>query len=216
MSLVDRSRAAFRLIPFVVGVLIVVAGVIMWPARFGGLSTVIIVSGNSMQPTYDTGDVVFAWRDSEPDLGEIIVFEVPEGEAGEGALVVHRLVGFDGSVLVTQGDNNGSQDPWHPTQENVLGSARWRIPLAGRLLYSLGSPLVMAALLGIATVVIVWPRRGDAGAEDESFGDRAREQASSHEMSTREVVVDQRSARSVSGREPFDPAIDIQVVDRSP
>jgi signal peptidase len=186
MFAADRPRAAFKLMSFLVGVLIVVAGIAMWPARFGGMSTVVIVAGDSMQPTYGTGDLVFAWGGSEAKIGEIIVFEVPVGGPGEGGLVVHRLVGIDGSVLVTQGDNNGSRDPWQPTRENVLGSARLRIPLVGRLLYSLGSPYVLAVLLGIATVIIVWPRREDGNVEDERLADgRGGEQARGYEEISR-------------------------------
>jgi signal peptidase len=164
---IQRLRDAFTPLSFLIGVLIIAVAIVMWPAKFGGWSTVVIVSGRSMEPTYETGDLVFTWRDADLDVGKVVVFEVPEGERGEGGLVLHRIVAFDGEIVVTQGDNNSFRDPWHPTSEHVLGSARFHIPKLGQVFFLFGSVYGLAALLAFVVVVLVWPRQDDRDDPDE-------------------------------------------------
>jgi len=160
LTVVERAKGAFTPISFAIGVLIVGAALVMWPAQYGGWSTVVIVSGESMQPTYDTGDLVFSWDTGAPGVDDVIVFQVPEGQAGEGGLVLHRLLARDGTTLVTQGDNNAFRDPWQLTDDDVLGTALFHLPNVGHLFFALGSPFTLAWLLGLAAVAVLWPRRG--------------------------------------------------------
>src|SRR5690554_4391391 len=88
-----------------------------WPTSLGGCTTVVVVSGGSMEPTYAPGDLLLA-RCGDVAVGDVVVYEPP---TVPGARVVHRVVGGDASGWELQGDANDWLDPWQPGQEHVLG-----------------------------------------------------------------------------------------------
>lgn len=139
---------------------------LLWPSSLGGCTTLTIVSGHSMEPTYYTGDLVVS-RCGPVEVGDVIVYRPPD--VG-GARVIHRIVGGDTSGWVVQGDNNDFLDPWSPTQENILGSAVLHVPQLGKVAAILLSPLTWISLLLVALAIVVWPGRpsdrptGEAGA----------------------------------------------------
>lgn len=157
---------------WLVGALVV--GWFLWPSSLGGCTTLTIVSGESMEPTYYTGDLVVS-RCGPVDVGDVIVYNPPD--VG-GARVIHRIV--DGNAddgWVVQGDNNDFLDPWNPKDEQILGSAVLHIPQLGKVAAILLSPLTWISLLVIALAVVVWPGRSDEDEtdEDETDGDEADE-----------------------------------------
>jgi signal peptidase len=143
---------------------VAVAGWLVWPTSLGGCTTLTVVSGHSMEPTYLTGDLVVS-RCGTPQVGDVVVYE-PEGYGG--ARVIHRLVGGDGtSGWQVQGDNNSWVDPFSPTDDDVVGIARVHVPKVGLLGRSVMSPLVWASLIVIAVGLLVWPRGKDDDEDDE-------------------------------------------------
>jgi signal peptidase len=110
-------------------------------------SKMVVVAGPSMEPTMHTGDVVFVWPQSRYEVGDTLVYRVPEGSPGAGVLVVHRLVGFQGEEMVLQGDNNEEVDPWNPNVDHVVGKQRLLVPKVGLLASILRQPAVLAALV---------------------------------------------------------------------
>jgi signal peptidase I len=109
--------------------LIAVAAWFLWPASLGGGTSMIAVQGTSMQPTYHTGDLLMVRHNGSPDIGDVIVYSIPEDEPGGGNRVVHRIVARrdDGSI-VTQGDNRDTPDPFHITEQDVVGSPVLLLP----------------------------------------------------------------------------------------
>ena len=85
------------------------------------------------------------------------MYRVPEGDFGAGNPVIHRVVGGNGSGWITQGDGKASPDTWTPSNRDVLGVARFHIPLGGRALVVMGSWLFVATLGGIAAGLLLWP-----------------------------------------------------------
>ena len=149
---------------WLVGALLV--GWLLWPSSLGGCTTLTIVSGESMEPTYYTGDLVVS-RCGPVEVGDVVVYNPPD--VG-GARVIHRIVGGnseDGWVL--QGDNNDFLDPWEPRDDRILGSAVLHLPHVGKFAAILLSPLTWISLLVIALAVVVWP--GKRGDEDVDPGD---------------------------------------------
>ena len=141
----------------------VVLGVLLWPTSLGGCTTLTIVSGESMEPNYHTGDLVVS-RCGEVEVGDVIVYSPPD--VG-GARVIHRLIGGAADGWVMQGDNNDFIDPWEPSGDQVLGSAVLHLPGVGRFASILLSPLTWASLLLIALALVVWPSRpAEAPAEE--------------------------------------------------
>lgn len=170
---------------WLVGALVV--GWLLWPSSLGGCTTLTIVSGRSMEPTYYTGDLVVS-RCGPVEVGDVIVYNPPD--VG-GARVIHRIV--DGNAedgWVVQGDNNAFLDPWNPTGEQILGSAVLHLPHVGKFAAILLSPLTWISLLVIALAIVVWPGKADdvESAEDDSDGDADPDRA--------DLVADDEAARA--------------------
>lgn len=154
------------LVDGVVLAIVIAAVAWAWPAQFGGSTSYVIVSGQSMAPTYENGDIVIA-RSGTVSLNDIIVYRVPEGGAGSGAQVVHRVVGGDGEAgweLI--GDNNASTDQWRPTDDDVVGRVVLHLPGAGRLLLSLAHPLLFSVLIIAGGLLLLWPTRDEPEGAD--------------------------------------------------
>jgi signal peptidase len=122
---------------------------VLRPAALGGPASYVIVSGISMQPTLKTGDLVVAQRQPSYAAGDIVAFRVPRGEAGEGAMIIHRVIGMAGSGYIVQGDNKRFQDPWEPTAEDILGRLWLLVPVGGRILGFFRQPSFLGAVAGI-------------------------------------------------------------------
>jgi signal peptidase len=126
----------------------------LWPSSLGGCTTLTIVSGHSMEPTYYTGDVVVA-RCGQPQVGDVVVYQ--PAEMG-GARIIHRIIGGDGATGWTmQGDNNGFVDPFTPTEDEVVGVATLHLPKVGLAASALTNPWIWASLIVIALGILLWP-----------------------------------------------------------
>ena len=135
--------------------------VFLWPARLGGATHLIIVSGESMEPTYDSGDLVVARNGGEHELGEAVVFAVPEG-TGRGMLVIHRILEMhDDGTFITQGDNRDTPDEWLLTADDVVGEPVLHIPEAGRIGILLQARTIVAVLVGFVVAFLLWPSRDE-------------------------------------------------------
>jgi signal peptidase len=152
-------------------VLVVAVAWYAWPMRFGGSTSVVVVGGHSMEPTYDIGDLVLA-RAGTPEVGDVVVFDPPL-RSGSRPLVIHRIVGGGPDGWITQGDGNPNVDPWQPTDADVVGIARGHLPGGARFLSLFTNPLFFAVLAGLAVVVLAWPRqqRGPSDEDDEGEDD---------------------------------------------
>lgn len=132
----------------------------LWPQRFGGSSSVVFVSGDSMEPTLSNHDLVLVRANGSYGQGDVIVYRIPADSAGAGQMVVHRVVGGDGEHgFVTQGDNRQVIDPWLPRDADVLGRVVAETQ-HGTLLHEVivrsASPGGLGVLVGVATGVTVW------------------------------------------------------------
>jgi hypothetical protein len=87
----------------------------------------------------------------------VIAFRVPEGEAGAGSVLIHRIVGGDGTAgYTTQGDNSPASDPWLPTDADVIGSQRWHLPAVGGIGDLLRSAGTISVLTGLVAGSLVY------------------------------------------------------------
>ena len=133
---------------------------------------VTVVSGPSMLPTYDPGDLVLTWRSNDYGVGTPVVYGIPAGDPGAGLNVVHRIVSVrpDGT-FVTQGDNNGHVDPWEPRASDVRGEVVLRVPRGGIVLRWFGSPLLLALVSGLLAGASVFGWAGRRGGPPPPGGD---------------------------------------------
>lgn len=159
---------------------------ISWPTSLGGQVSYVQVTGQSMEPTYLSGDLVVTREAPSYRAGDPVVYRIPKGEVGAGAQVVHRIIGGNGrDGFFLRGDNNSHDDSWHPTHEDVVGRVVLHLPDAGNWLAFLVRPINLGILCGTLTLTsMLWPRRersarrrkaGDdeVSAEERPAGDEA-------------------------------------------
>jgi len=131
------------------GVLTVVGCALGWyflaPQQLGGHTTYVATHGISMEPRFHTGDLAVLRPTTSYEVGDVVAYR----SATLHTVVMHRIVGRDGTGFVFKGDNNSWLDPDHPTQADLLGRLALRVPDGGRYLGVLHSTQgrVIAALL---------------------------------------------------------------------
>lgn len=133
--------------------IVAIDGFYLWPTQLHGSTSMVIVSGHSMEPTYFTGDLVIA-RKMEPSVGDVIVY-APDGFGG--SQIVHRVVGgnaTDGWVM--KGDNNPNPDPFTPKGSEIKGVVLVHYANFGRVTVLLLNPIMWALVLLAAVVLLVW------------------------------------------------------------
>jgi signal peptidase I len=125
-----------------------------------------------MEPSLRQGDLAVVRKQGSYSPGDVVAFRVPRGEAGDGAIVIHRIVGGtaeDGFIM--QGDNKENPDLWRPTQDDIVGGMWFSVPRAGGVLAFLQGPLRLAGLASGFAVFLVLsgdtdkkrPRKGSPG-----------------------------------------------------
>jgi signal peptidase I len=166
----DRARPGRRALKAIAlaAALALVAGwvVLLRPTALGGPATYVIVSGMSMRPSLQPGDLVVAFERDAYAVGDVVVFAVPTAEAGGGTHIVHRIV--DGSPrtgFLVKGDNRESADHWRPTAEEIKGQMQLSVPHVGTVLAFLRGPVGTALIAGVISFLLVlWVFAG-SGAE---------------------------------------------------
>src|SRR5262249_14270177 len=102
-----------------------------------------------------------------PARGDVIVYRVPDGEAGAGAHVVHRIVGGNATDgFVTKGDHRKSVDPWHPKAGDVNGRVLFVVPNGGHLLRMVFNLRLLGPVAVMLLAWALWPRAHERGPED--------------------------------------------------
>jgi signal peptidase len=154
-------RRGLRLLELAAGVVLVVAWVVtLRPTSLGGPATYIVVRGDSMLPAIHSGDLVVLQAGSDYRPGDAIGYRVPDGEVGEGQVVVHRIVAGNGrSGFTMEGDNNPAPDPWLPHGGDVAGRIWLLLPGLGRAIVVAHQPAVAGALAVSLLVMVVLARR---------------------------------------------------------
>ncbi len=156
-----------RALSLVFTVAVVAVAVYLWPAMLGGSTRLVIVSGGSMEPTYHLRDIVVARDAGNTRVGDVVVFEVPEGRA-EGMLIIHRILEVDDEgFFVTQGDDRTTPDQWQLTEDDIVGKPLLHIPKGGKALGFIQNIWVIALLVGMVVLFLLWPDADDAADEPE-------------------------------------------------
>jgi signal peptidase I len=132
-----------------------------WPATLGGSARVVVVSGTSMEPVFDLGDIVITRDDDQHSIGDIALFRLTEG-AGAGQLIIHRIIGVrDDGTFIMQGDNRDEPDRFHVGYDDVVGEPVLHIPYAGIAVRMMQQIWVLALVVGVITTMLLWPSRSD-------------------------------------------------------
>jgi signal peptidase I len=127
----------------VLGVVVLGAGwFLLAPQMFGGSTAYVIVSGSSMQPGIDGGDLVLLRTAQDYRVGDVVGYRSPSLHT----VVLHRIIDVDGGRFTFKGDSNSWIDPDRPSASDLLGRMWVRVPGVGS---ALRRPWVMFALLGV-------------------------------------------------------------------
>lgn len=141
------------------------------PAALGGSTTLVTVSGKSMEPGMHTGDLAVVRASDDLRPGDVIAYRVPRKNGEQGQIVIHRIVDGDpGSGFRMRGDNNDFIDPWRPTRDDVTGELVWHVPGAGRVVMAMADPVIAGGAFAALTAFLVVAgggRRDDAATGDE-------------------------------------------------
>ena len=136
--------------------------VLFRPTSLGGPVTYVIVRGDSMLPTYASGDLVVVRAADDYAVGDVVAFRVPAGEIGEGQIVIHRLIERSGAFFTAKGDNNAGPDPWPTDHSRILGRAWLSIPSAGGAASFVAQPVIAGGLAMAAVVALCLARPPDS------------------------------------------------------
>jgi signal peptidase I len=172
----NNVRGAFERTNKAAGAALVVLVCLFWaqylrPQSLGGHAGYVLVSGQSMEPRYHTGDLVLVEKHADYHPGEVIAYRVPKGDPMAGAQVIHRIVGGDAKHgFIVRGDNRTAPDVWRPRDADIVGAKALRLPGAIVVLQYLRSPVFLGILAAAFVFVNVLSGGGDAGDGAEGAG----------------------------------------------
>src|SRR5271167_62599 len=146
-----RSNQTKKLFTRALG-LIVLGSLCFWfaPSQLGGGTTYVVTHGTSMEPRFHTGDLALIRSQSSYHVGEIVAYD----SRMLHTVVLHRIIGRDGSRYVFKGDNNNFIDPEHPRASQLVGALWLHIPGVGATLQSIRSPLLVGALIAVGLLIL--------------------------------------------------------------
>jgi signal peptidase I len=171
-----RSRALARANK-AAGIAIVIVVFLFWaqylrPQSLGGNAGYVLVSGQSMEPRYHTGDLVLVEKQHGYHAGQLIAYRVPKGDPMAGAQVIHRIIGGDAKHgFIVRGDNRTAPDVWRPKPQDIVGAKALRIPGAIVVLQYLRAPLFLALLAAAFVFVHMLGRTGGSRPDEDAEAD---------------------------------------------
>lgn len=124
-----------------------------WPSQLYGDTSYIMLIGNSMKGTIDSGTFVVIKPEQEYRAGDIIAFVNEDGKN-----VIHRIIDETEEGFVTKGDNNPRRDPGIVNTENIIGRSVFVAPYLGFTSMFLQTPLGMS-IFGIWALVMFTKNR---------------------------------------------------------
>ena len=109
-----------------------------------GLTT---VESNSMQPTYNKGDLLVVHAQPQYETGDVVVYQT------QNSLVVHRIISVVGETITTQGDANNTPDA--PFDVSCIkGKVVAGVPALGLVISFMKTPLGILVILALAVLLI--------------------------------------------------------------
>jgi len=119
------------------------------PLPLGGPATYVIVSGISMEPTLEPGDLALLLTQERYTVGDVVAFRV------SGTFVIHRILFETPGGFVTQGDNRTTRDRWNLQPDKILGRMTVAIPKVGHVVAWVKRPFAVGSISGITGILLV-------------------------------------------------------------
>lgn len=140
------------LVIMVLAIVILVRVLVLKKHDVFGYRFYLIMSG-SMEPTINVGDAVITKEVSEPQIGDVIAFEV------SNSTTVHRIVKTyteeNNKLYQTKGDNNNAEDKTLLNKEQIKGKVIFKLPKVGDAILFLQKNIViiLISIVGIAIII---------------------------------------------------------------
>ena len=156
-----KIEKAFACFTTIIVVLVVVVAIALVGVRLVGLQVFTVLSG-SMEPTYQTGSLIYVDEVDYKTLkeGDVITYML-----NENTIATHRIIevvpnGDDPTVLEfrTKGDANDIVDGSLVHYKNIIGSPVLAIPKMGYLANYIQTPpgMYIAIAMGIILVFLIF------------------------------------------------------------
>jgi signal peptidase I len=120
---------------------------VLAPIAMLGSTAYLSAVGNSMLPYLRGGDLVAVRAADSYQVGDVVAYHNP---ILDNQLVLHRVVGFDGTRFVMKGDHNTWLDEYHPAMHDIVGKEWFHVDGIGDIIGRLRAPANGAALFGVA------------------------------------------------------------------
>jgi signal peptidase len=145
-------KKGLRLPQIFISATIIAFSVLLWlffaPTQFGGRASYIIIHGQSMLPNFKYGDLAIVQQAESYKLQDIVAYRHPQI-----GTVFHRIISSDGKNFTLRGDNNDYNDPYFPTQDEIIGKLWIHIPGLGKTLEFLRQPTIFTLLVIIIGII---------------------------------------------------------------
>ena len=111
-----------------------------------GVGAAVVLSG-SMEPTLSIDDLIIIRETCDYELNDVVVFET------DSIVVVHRIVGYDGELIITKGDaNNVCDEPI--SEKRIIGEVVFVVPGVGNIVSAIKSPIGMVSILTVSFLLL--------------------------------------------------------------
>lgn len=124
---------------------------VLFVPRIFGYKPYIVLSG-SMEPTIQTGSIAYInTKDTDVETGDIVSFY-----ESNGAVVTHRIMRGDAETgYDTKGDANNAEDMNTLSQEQIIGTYAFCIPMVGYALANITSRTIQIGSYEFPSVIIM-------------------------------------------------------------
>lgn len=120
------------------------------PSPLGGSTAYFVITGSSMEPGLEGGDLVVVHAAGRYEPGDVVAYR----SAVAGRTFVHRIVRSEGERFILKGDANGFADSTRPVSAEIDGKLWFAVPKVGALLGWLALPLHAAAIGGLLVLLL--------------------------------------------------------------
>jgi signal peptidase I len=137
---------------------VLVAWVFLAPRALGGSTTYLAVTGSSMEPRLESGDLVLLRTAKTYEPNDVVAYESDVANR----VFVHRIVRWDGSRFILKGDANTFLDSGRPGLGKIDGKLWFALPMVGSWLAWLAEPVHAAFFGGSLAVLLLFAGSGTA------------------------------------------------------
>src|SRR5215208_7669781 len=152
----------------IINLLLLASLVAIWvafaPTLIGGRASYVVVNGNSMEPSFQRGDLVIVQAASIYNVGDIVIYR----NAELNAFVIHRIITIEQDHYVFKGDNNSWIDTYRATHDELIGKLWIHVPKLGKAMEWLRLPIHMGVTTGLLggilmASIMIKPKRHGKG-----------------------------------------------------